>query len=100
MSTEYDQVVVPTLRWLNSLKGAKAINIHGSIFSERGTPDILCCYRGQCFWFEAKMKGRRASRLQEVRLEQWRLAGAITAVVYSLDDVQRIVKEWENDQAI
>ena len=51
---EYDGVVRPALRYLNSLPKSKAINIHGSVFSERGTPDVIGCVNGRLVAFECK----------------------------------------------
>lgn len=91
---EYRSVVVPVLRWLNSLEGCRAINVHGGIYTERGTPDIMGVYRGRGFLLEAKATGGRLSALQRVRLRQWAAAGAKTAVVHSLEEVQRLWEEW------
>lgn len=92
---EYNKVVVPVLAYLNSLAECKAINIHGGVYTEKGTPDIIGCYRGRMFAFEAKAKNGRLARIQAVRLEQWALTGAIVGVIYSLDDVKQLLREPE-----
>ena len=51
---EYQGVVVPVMRYLNSLPHAKAVNVHGSVFSERGTPDVIGCVGGRMVAFECK----------------------------------------------
>lgn len=94
---EYNSVVIPLLKWLKSLPGCKAINIHGGVFSERGTPDIIGCIRGRMFAFECKKNGTeckgKASKLQEWRLAQWKAAGAITAVVWSVDEAKEYMRK-------
>ena len=89
---EYDGVVVPILRYLNSLPNAKAINIHGSIFSERGTPDIIGCVRGRMVAFECKRVSRETLEpIQLWRLSEWIMAGAVVGGVSSVDDVKLIL---------
>lgn len=90
---EYDGVVVPILKYLNSLPRSKAINIHGSIFSERGTPDIIGCINGRTVAFECKRDATEDLRkIQKWRLCQWMGAGAVVGGVGSVDDVKLIVQ--------
>lgn len=90
---EYDGVVVPILKYLNSLPRSKAINIHGSIFSERGTPDIIGCINGRMVAFECKRDATEDLRkIQKWRLCQWMRAGAVVGGVGSVDDVKLIVQ--------
>lgn len=90
---EYSGVVQPVLRYLNSLPGAKAINIHGSIFSERGTPDVLGCVRGRVVAFECKRDTTEAPRdIQQWRLAEWLAAGAVVGGVSEVWHVQYILQ--------
>lgn len=89
---EYQSVVVPILRWLNSQPGVKAINIHGSVYQERGTPDILGSWRGRVFALEVKRPGGRVAPIQERRLREWAAAGAVSAVVCSLEDCRAVLE--------
>ena len=90
---EYDGVVVPIQKYLNSLPRSKAINIHGSIFSERGTPDIIGCINGRMVAFECKRDATEDLRkIQKWRLCQWMEAGAVVGGVGSVDDVKLIVQ--------
>jgi len=89
---EYDGVVVPILKYLNSLPHSKAINIHGSVFSERGTPDILGSIRGRMVAFECKRSPQeKLEAIQTWRLAEWLKAGAIVGGVSSVDDVKLIL---------
>ena len=89
---EYNGVVVPILRYINSLPNAKAINIHGSIFSERGTPDVIGCVNGRMVPFECKRSNREELEpIQLWRLSEWLQAGAIVGGVASVNDVKLIL---------
>jgi hypothetical protein len=89
---EYGGVVVPILRYINSLPNAKAINIHGSIFSERGTPDIIGCVNGRMVAFECKRGERQhLEPIQLWRLCEWLSAGAIVGGVSSVDHVKLVL---------
>ena len=89
---EYTGVVVPILRYLNSLPGGKAINIHGSPFSERGTPDILGCINGRMVAFECKRDDKEdLEKIQKWRLSEWIAAGATVGGVSDLWQVQMIL---------
>ena len=93
---EYSGVVDPILKYLNSLSQCKAINIHGSVFSERGTPDITGCIRGRSFWFECKRSIREKPRsIQIRRLAEYKRAGAIAECVSSVEEVKEILKREE-----
>lgn len=89
---EYNGVVVPILHYINSLPNAKAINIHGSPFSERGTPDVIGCINGQMVAFECKRDGREdLEKIQKWRLSEWIAAGAVVGGVSDLWQVQMIL---------
>jgi penicillin-binding protein-related factor A (putative recombinase) len=54
-----------------------------------GRPDLIGCYRGRAFAFEVKVPGGKPTELQLKQLKEWADSGAISAVVYSVDDVKR-----------
>lgn len=85
---EYSSVVAPILKYLNSLPGCKAINIHGSIYTERGTPDVIGCSKGRFFAFECKRDDKEdLEKIQYWRLGEWFAAGAVVGGVASVEDV-------------
>lgn len=89
---EYSQVVVPILDYLNSLPGAKAINIHGSVFSERGTPDVIGSVNGRMVLFECKRDDTEEPEpIQKWRLSEWILAGAVVGGVSDVWQVELIL---------
>jgi hypothetical protein len=90
---EYSGVVEPILNYLNSLPNSKAINIHGSIFSERGTPDVIGCIQGRMVAFECKRDiTEDLEKIQKWRLCEWIHAGAVVGGVSSVDDVVLILQ--------
>lgn len=90
---EYQGVVVPILRYLNSLPCSKAINIHGGIYTERGTPDVIGCVDGRMVAFECKRDaGEVPTRIQRWRLSEWLRAGAVVGSVSSVEDVDLILR--------
>lgn len=89
---EYTGVVEPILHYLNSLPNSKAINIHGSIFSERGTPDVIGCINGRMVAFECKRTSdEEPTKIQLWRLCEWIKAGAVVGAVSDLSHVKMIL---------
>ena len=89
---EYTGVVRPILDYLNSLPGGKAINIHGSVFSERGTPDIIGCINGRMVAFECKRDDAEdLEAIQKWRLSEWIVSGAVVGGVSDLWHVEMIL---------
>lgn len=90
---EYSGVVQPVLDYLNSIPGSKAINIHGSVFSERGTPDVVGAIRGRTVVFECKRDTTEAPEdIQEWRLAEWLAAGAVVGAVSDVKHVDMILR--------
>lgn len=90
---EYPAVVQPILRYVNSLSDGKAINIHGSIFSERGTPDVIGSIGGRTVAFECKRDATEdLEDIQKWRLCEWIRAGAVVGGVSDLWHVQYILQ--------
>lgn len=89
---EYSRVVTPILNYINSLPNAKAINIHGSVFSERGTPDIIGSINGRMVLFECKRDDTEEPEpIQKWRLSEWISAGAVVGGVSDVWHVKMIL---------
>ena len=89
---EYGAVVAPILEYLNALPDGKAINIHGSVYTERGTPDIIGCIGRQFVAFECKRDdSEEPTPIQMWRLSEWIAAGAVVGAVSDLWQVQMIL---------
>jgi len=76
MAGSEKRLVNRILHELNSWPQTKALKLHGSIFSETGTADILGCIHGRMFMIEVKAIGKTPSKIQCVRMHQWKAAGA------------------------
>lgn len=89
---EYSSVVVPILKYINSIPNGKAINIHGSPFCERGTPDVIGCINGRFIAFECKRDDTEdITKIQKWRLCEWISVGAVVGGVSDLWQVQMIL---------
>jgi len=86
-------IVTRILKFLNRLPHCKAIKIHGSPYMEAGTPDILGCYHGQMFAFEVKTTKGKTSKIQDYRLSQWGIAGALAKIVIDEGGAQSAIRE-------
>jgi hypothetical protein len=80
------------LQYLNSLPRSKAINIHGSVFSERGTPDVIGSVDGRMVAFECKRDATEdLEDIQKWRLAEWLSAGAVVGGVSDVSHVELIL---------
>jgi len=60
--------------------GCKVIAYPNTGLGEKGTPDLIGCYRGQMFLIEAKVGDNDPSKIQYRRLDEWNEAGAFADV--------------------
>lgn len=86
-------IVKAILAYLNGLPGCVARKRWGGGYGVAGDPDITGCIRGRHFEFEVKRPGQRPTALQARRLEEWRRAGALVAVVDSPAQVPALLAE-------
>ena len=63
-------------------------NIHQSMYSSKGIPDLLLCYNGRFVGLEVKTDKGRLSKLQELELNKIRMAKGIAIVIYGKDEVK------------
>lgn len=90
MTTER-AIVKAILAYLNSLPGCLARKRWGGGMGVAGDPDIDACIRGRSLQLEVKRPGEKPTALQAKRLDEWRKAGALVAVVVSVDDVKSLL---------
>lgn len=64
----------------------------GGPYSTIGAPDLSLCVAGRRVELEVKTAAGRVSPHQAFQLDRWRRAGAVVAVVRSVDDVRAIVE--------
>lgn len=86
------------LKYLNSLEGCKAVKNHGSIYSERGRPDIDVCRRGQYSVIELKNPGGHATPIQLRRIREYAKAGAKAHIVDNMDRIKQLYPENDTSQ--
>ncbi len=79
------------LKRLNEQHQCKAIKMHGSIYSTRGTPDIFCVKDGHAILLEVKQPGKKPTVMQERQIAAWMGAKATACVVYSVQDALKVV---------
>jgi len=92
MTTER-AIVRAILAYLNGQPGCLARKRWGGGMGVAGDPDIDACVRGRSVQLEVKRPGEKPTPLQLNRLEEWRRAGAVVAVVNSVADVRRLLQE-------
>ncbi len=76
---------------LAKLSRCKAVKNHGSVFSEKGNPDIFGSYCGAAFVLEVKNEAGRLSVIQMHRLIEWQKSGAICGAVRTWDEALMIL---------
>lgn len=82
----------------NPRKGIKGVggwwlNFHGGDpFMPRGIPDIIGCYRGRFVALELKRPGETPTVIQKKFLRTLKSAGALTAVIHSVDELKEVIK--------
>ena len=84
-------IVRKILKYLNALPDCVARKRWSGGMGLAGDPDITGCIHGRHLEFEVKRLGQQPTILQTGRLEEWRQAGAVVAVVSSVEEVRRIL---------
>lgn len=92
MTTER-AIVKAILAYMNGLPGCLARKRWGGGMGVAGDPDIDACIRGRSVQLEVKRPGERPTALQLKRIEEWRRAGAVVAVVTSVEEVKSLLAE-------
>ena len=92
MNSPTEKVIVQKiLGFLNGLPGCVARKRWGGGMGVAGDPDITGCIDGRHLEFEVKRPGQQPTALQVRRLEEWKRAGAVVAVVTGVEQVQSIL---------
>ena len=79
-------------RIMKGLKDAGVYAHKNIVSNKKGIPDIICCVRGTYVALEVKRPGGKPTELQLYNLEQIRKSGGIAEIVYSLEEVQIILR--------
>ena len=79
------------MKRLAAVPNSFALKIHGSMFSQAGTPDVLFWRQGrldpESWAFELKVPGNQPTKIQLHRHEEMRHGGVVVVVAYSVADV-------------
>jgi hypothetical protein len=87
-------VVEGIMRALKTYPAVVVRKRHGTVMGMAGDPDLYGSVRGRHFEIEVKRPNCPSSqltKLQEQRLIEWQLAGAVTGVARSIEDARRIL---------
>lgn len=92
MNSSNERAIVRNiLRFLNKLPGCVARKRWSGGMGVAGDPDIAGCLCGRHLEFEVNRHGQQPPVLQAKRLEEWKRAGAVVAVVSSVEEVRSIL---------
>lgn len=87
---------------LNGYTGLKYIKTHGSANTSTGEPDLIGSYCGKAFAIEVKTGSNKLTKIQKMRLKEWRDAGAYVGVARSVEDAIDVIhglgpnkEEWK-----
>lgn len=108
--TEEAKIINDILDFVNKTGYGKAIKVHGNIFTESGTPDIIGGILVGHPWrdfptvvpfaIEVKILGEKPSKIQEHRLWEWGIMGGFAATwVTSLEEFKEFIERAMNDYA-
>lgn len=78
-------IVRAILRTLNAMPETYARKTHGGRYAN-GWPDVVGCHRGRMLALEVKRPGGKPTPLQVREVAKWERAGAIAAVVTSVEE--------------
>lgn len=93
------ELILKAKKHIHELGGA-AIKYHGSPFSEKGIPDLLCVLRGRFVAAEAKTKTGKLSLMQVMQIERLRRAGALAFTYRTIEEFKSIVSQLVDNSSV
>lgn len=66
--------------------GCYCVNVHGSSYIAKGTPDILACYNGKFIAIETKVGKNGTSTAQQIQHKRIIEAGGVVIVPYTFNE--------------
>lgn len=79
-------------KYLNQL-GVYVFKYHGTNFTSRGVPDLICCYQGKFIAIELKSGKDKLTELQKHNLDLIQQSGGVAFTARSLDDVKKVFND-------
>ena len=97
----FEGPLVSRIRRALGERGAYIVNVHGSRYSGKGTPDLLVCYKGRFIGMEVKTPDEKnsATRAQKQHLRLIQEAGGKARVVTSVADALALLDTDEEERA-
>ena len=96
MTTEHSKLVGKTLKYLNSLPQCKAFPIRpGPWGGEKGTSDIVFCYKGLFGSTEVKVGYDKPTKLQNIFIRNIKKAKGDARVSRTIENVMQQIKDME-----
>ena len=71
--------------------------VHGGPSQKAGIPDIIGCHEGRFVAIEVKAPGGTLRRLQAYRIGQIMKAEGVAAMVFSVEEVERLLNSLAED---
>jgi len=90
-TTPPERVILKEIRTYLKNLGCYVVRQQQGLGQRKGVPDLLACWKGRFLALEVKRVGGRLSPYQAAELEAADEAGAIADVVYSVEDVERLL---------
>ena len=82
------------LAYMKELPEVAVVNIHGSGWTAKGCPDLLCCVKGSFVAFELKVGNNGLSPAQRVWMRRIKRAGGKYHSPYSMEELKRILQGY------
>lgn len=98
MSARESAIVARIIRALRAIPGCVVRKRHGTSWGVAGDPDLYGSIQSQHFEIEVKRSGEEPTPLQEARLAEWQVSGALTGVVHDVDEVLAILASPEDHE--
>ena len=86
------------LKYLNSIPGCHCQKRKAGP-GRKGEADITGCFRGRRVEIEVKVGDNKPTPLQEKQLRKWAAAGALTGIVWSVEDTVALMAADERKAA-
>jgi hypothetical protein len=88
------------LKYLNTL-GIYRINVHGSAWCGKGSPDVIACICGRFVAFELKVGENEMQPDQRIRRKEIIRSGGVHYCPRTIEEFQQIVNDcirrWKDD---
>lgn len=92
-----ESAIVGSIKRVLAERSAWHIKTHGASMQVSGIPDIIACYRGRFVGLEVKDHKGNPTPLQKYELECIATAGGVSAVVRSVEEVETMLDNIDQE---